>query len=592
MVPKALNIMNNRLFTRMRTLIAAVVLVALSSSVSRPIENPAIINLVDYSTVPPSSYESNSISSPINIDLNGNLVITGNVRRGMHFRDTVPYESTTSFRADLGSSSLSSFLRDSAGTEDLGNLVNRYRVQPYYLRSRTVATTRPGYPGVFGQEGTGFNNNRLQNRNAMGTYVSDSVTQTFTGQDTSSAKSGLHRTQTKYDTPAQPPIIVKSIKELQQLTQKEKSNLSVEDQLLLINKYRRQIKELRERTQKPEDKSQETDITIIPGPVVSESEQKQSPVENYNSFNMFDQSQPTERAKMEVPQTGRDKLKSPATLADEYTQANTMTFPDNALTIDGGLAKKDKSDNLHSDIFEQVKKELEDLIKIVEPIESQDTSSTSQDIRPNIASSSGVLSRKEGSLFPFESVIIGRDELKKFSLTDLSPGAGDISGSKNNPENFSMSRFNHHFQKAQEQLKSGRYFAAADSFAMASIYKADEPLCLAGRGHALLAAGEYISSALFLSRAIEVDSEFLKKKIDLAATLGGQHILGSRIADIKEWLLRSGSGQLDFLLGYIYYRIGRLGPAQEAIDAAYAKMPQSAAVLAVKKAVEDAIGRQ
>jgi len=581
--------MKNRVFTRMRTLIAAVVLIALSSSVSRPIENPAIINLVDYSTVPPSSYESNSISSPINIDLNGNLVITGNVRRGMHFRDTVPYESTTSFRADLGSSSLSSFLRDSAGTEDLGNSANRYRVQPYYLRSRTVATTRPGYPGVFGQERTGFNNNRLQNRNAMGTYVSDSVTQTFTGQDTSSTESGLYRAQTKDDNPSQPPIIVKSIKELQRLTQKEKSNLSVEDQLLLINKYRRQIQELKQKTQKPEDKSQEADITIIPGPVVSESEQKRGPVENYNSFNMFDRSQPTERAKMEVPQTGRDKLKSPATLADEYSQADTITSPDSSLYIDSDIAAQDKSDSLHSDIFEQVKKELEDLIKIVEPIESHDSASKSQYTRTNIASSSSVLGRKEGSLFPFESVIIGRDELKEFSLTDLSPGAGDISGSKNNPENFSMSRFNLHFQEAQEHLKNGRYYAAADSFAMASIYKPEEPLCLAGRGHALLAAGEYISSALFLSRAIEAEPEYLKKKIDLAATLGGQHILGSRIADIKEWLLRSGSGQLDFILGYIYYRMGRLGPAQQAIDAAYAKMPRSAAVATVKKAVEDAL---
>ena len=43
-------------------LIAAGVFVAPGSSVSLPKENPAIINLVDYSTVPPSSYESNSIS--------------------------------------------------------------------------------------------------------------------------------------------------------------------------------------------------------------------------------------------------------------------------------------------------------------------------------------------------------------------------------------------------------------------------------------------------------------------------------------------------------------------------------------------------
>lgn len=141
-------------------------------------------------------------------------------------------------------------------------------------------------------------------------------------------------------------------------------------------------------------------------------------------------------------------------------------------------------------------------------------------------------------------------------------------------------------------MKSGRYYGAADSFASACIYKPGEPLCFAGRGHALLGAGEYMSSALFLSRAIEANPKYLKTKIDLAAMLGGQHIIDSRIADIREWLERSGSGQLDFLLGYTYYRIGRLGPAQQAINAAYIKIPQSAAVVAVKKAVDDAIAGQ
>jgi tetratricopeptide (TPR) repeat protein len=304
---------------------------------------------------------------------------------------------------------------------------------------------------------------------------------------------------------------------------------------------------------------------------------------------MFDQNRKTERARTAMPETSRDKNQSKTTLTEAYAQANIMTFQDSALSIESDIDAQDQDDSLHSDIFEQVKKELEDLIKIVEPTETQDLGSTSKDTRTNIALSSGVFSIKESSLFPSESFISSPDELKGFSLTDFSAKARDIRGPHTKADAFSMSRFNHHFQEAQGHLKGGRYYAAADSFALASIYKSDEPLCIAGRGHALLAAGEYISSALFLSRAIEADPEYLKTKIDLAATLGGQHILDSRVADIREWLLRSGSGKLDFLLGYVYYRMGRLGPAQQAIDAAYAKMPQSAAVAAVKKAVNDVI---
>jgi len=252
---KALNIIKSRLFMRTRTLIAAGVFVALGSPLVKPIENPSIFNPSDYSTVPPSSYQSNSVSSPINIDLNGNLVITGNVRRGMHFRDSVPYESPTSFSGNLGSSTLSSFLRDSAGTEDVGNSTNRYGIQPYYLPSRTVVTPRPGYSGVFGQEGAGFNNRRLQNGFTTETYVSGLETQTVPSVDTSVSEPGFRGTQTQYDTPARPLTIVQSIRELQQLTQQAESNVPTKDQQLMIEKYHKQIQDIQGRKQETKDRS-------------------------------------------------------------------------------------------------------------------------------------------------------------------------------------------------------------------------------------------------------------------------------------------------------------------------------------------------
>ncbi len=141
--------MKNWLFIRVVAVFFTLIL-----PISFSIENLAIMNPAGLSTVPPSSIQSGLISNRNPIDTSGNLVITGNVRRGSHFRDTVPYDSTTSFRGRLGSSplnsfSLSSFLRDSAGAEDFGHYAGKYRVQPYYLRSRTVTTTRPGYSGVF-----------------------------------------------------------------------------------------------------------------------------------------------------------------------------------------------------------------------------------------------------------------------------------------------------------------------------------------------------------------------------------------------------------------------------------------------------------
>jgi tetratricopeptide (TPR) repeat protein len=172
-------------------------------------------------------------------------------------------------------------------------------------------------------------------------------------------------------------------------------------------------------------------------------------------------------------------------------------------------------------------------------------------------------------------------------------------------ESFSEAKFNKHIWAAEDYLRQGMYYRAADSFALASIYKVDageagsDPvqafglsLSLAGRGHALFAAGEYMSSALFISRAIEVDPEYARSEIDFVTTLGGMGKLQNRIADVKEWLEKSDADQLHFLLGYVYYRIGKLQEAKEAIDIAYEKMPESPAADTVQRAIDDAIARQ
>jgi tetratricopeptide (TPR) repeat protein len=174
-----------------------------------------------------------------------------------------------------------------------------------------------------------------------------------------------------------------------------------------------------------------------------------------------------------------------------------------------------------------------------------------------------------------------------------------IMGSHKSLESYLEAKFNQHILAAESYLRQGRYHRAADSFALASIYKVvpgeagSDPahafglaLSLAGRGHALFASGEYISSALFLSRAIEADPEYARTEIDFVTMLGGVDKLESRIADVKEWLGRSGAAELQFLLGYVYYRMGKLQEAKEAIDAAYEKMPQSPAVDTVRKAID------
>ena len=152
---------------------------------------------------------------------------------------------------------------------------------------------------------------------------------------------------------------------------------------------------------------------------------------------------------------------------------------------------------------------------------------------------------------------------------------------------FSEDKFNQNMRAAEQYLKQGRYYRAADAYTLASLYKPSDPLAYAGKSHALFASGEYMSSALFLSMALQIFPEYARFKIDIVAMVGDRDKLESRVVDVEEWVKRSGAPELQFLLAYVYYQMDRPQPAKEAIDAAFEKMPQAPAVLALKKAIED-----
>jgi tetratricopeptide (TPR) repeat protein len=616
-------------------IIVIAVFFTLSSATSWSIENRAIRNPAGLSTVPPSSIQSGLISNPNPIDTSGNLVITGNVSRGMHFRGTVPYGSTTSFRAGLGSSSLSSFLRDSASTEDIGRNTNRYSIQPYYLQSQ-------------------------QGRYSVGTRISGLDKQSLSGEDfsiwagTSREPSGLElqEPQTQYDTSARPLQIVKSIRELQLLTRDE-AGISQQDQQLMVERYQEQTQETRLKTQEPEIKTQDPRLKIQEIGFKTQDQRLKTQEPGKALEQRFEVWSPEhkERQAAKIVQTTEPDFGGDAlTLAQADAVVKGLAFQDRPTLeqVTGwepqagegkpdehGRDLQDQRNRLGSDVLEQIRQQLDDMTRSIDARlqtateEARKDGSTKKDtaISPQATTidwgkivriyetekaqyGQAADSREEASYEYLETLkpesyrekSSPLDELNKLSQADLSAKAKSIRGSHTNPETYSEAKFNQHMQAAEDYLKVGRFYAAADSFALASIYKLDPgeagsdsvqagglALCLAGRGHALLAAGEYISSALFLSRALEIAPEYARTKIDLAGMLGGQNKLESRIAEIKEWLGKSDSSKLKFLLGYVYYRMGRLGPAKQAIDSAYTKMPQSPAVVAVKKAIDDAI---
>lgn len=157
---------------------------------------------------------------------------------------------------------------------------------------------------------------------------------------------------------------------------------------------------------------------------------------------------------------------------------------------------------------------------------------------------------------------------------------------------YSNDKFNKYMKAGEDYMKQGRFYRAADSYTIAIVYKPDDPLGNAGKSHALFAAGEYLSSSLFLARALEIFPDYAKLKIDLVAMFGDKDLIEKRLIEAREWAERSKSGELAFLLSYIYCQMDRMEFARQAIEFAAEQMPDSKAVIAMKQAIARRLANQ
>jgi len=628
-------------------ILAAVMFLAALPETGWSIENTAIRNPAGLSTVPPSSFGNGLYRSPNPIDRSGNLAITGNIRRGRHFQGPVPYRSTTTFGATLGSTSLDSFLRDSAGAEDFGYYSNKYRAQPYYSPTETVATVKPGRSGVF---------------KPVTTKVSGRVPDTF-GLEALSKKQVSPRQDTgtpfatygEWEPTSAPrsrlwstPLTIEEVER----SARSETGIYPESRKLSADQYQKQMEQLRrdlmkirgEASKLKTEESPEDLLKLIPEPGTSESSRKydveRPPGEALQPFER--RQRPAPRApsggiQTQVPKeqkgtawdSGEITSSPPGALrADKFDkellealratqgQEQLIRTPDTKKGLSDTIALeqiRQQLANLETGVqgTSDAKNRVWESTQLSTPEYLQTETDTyeaakgadQEGLYGQFANSPYLqLLSKTGQIATGEtdsdvettnanykttgSVV---DEINALSSAALSARAKQIMGPYKSVESFNQARFQRHMVTAQAYLKQGKYYQAANSFALASIYDSKNPSAYGGKSIALFAAGEYISSALFLSRALDISERYAQSNINLTAILGSKDKIDKRIADAEEWLERSNAPELEFLLGYVYYQMGRLGPAEQAIDAAQKAMPASPAVKALKKAIAEAI---
>jgi tetratricopeptide (TPR) repeat protein len=569
-------------------LIVVAVTLCVLSGVAWSIENPSVGNPIGSSTLPPSSAGSGLIRSPNPLSGNsGNLIITGNVGGGRSFHGSVPYGSTTGFRAPLGSTSLDSFLRDSTSSDNFDRYLERYRVQPYYSPTETVTTMTPGRSSVFVPSTT-----RIAERapDVLGPEdMSKKKISPEPQQDTSVSSMRL------LPTPLSPQQIEKlSSEEIAGHPRSER--LTSEQYTEQMQQLQRELQRIKEKTDNLNQKLGEKDESLQVSAKIEPGERVRQQLEEPG----------TAETKMPAPQKQTEE--PPALMPTEPIQKQER--PDNVSDAEKERLRK-------ADIYEQVKQQIDKLQASQGKEKTPEVTGKSSELTyGESAAAKEQLSKEESYLealrkgqpspddtYSKTSGVTGVEEIsgKKNSVLDevgqlsaakLSAEAKRIMGPHKDLESLSEAKFNQYILAAQTYLKQGKFYRAADTYGLASVYKKDDPAAYAGRGQALFAAGEYVSSALFISRAIETSAAYAQTKVDFVTIFGDKDRLESRIADVEEWLRKSGSAELQFLLGYIYYQTGKLDSAKKAIDAAYEKNPQRPAVQAVKKAIDDAIGSQ
>ena len=539
-----------------RILVVSAALFAILSPAVQAVRNDGIRSPVGSGTVPPSSWRSGLIRTANPIDTSGNLVITGNVTGGRHFRGVVPYQSTSSFRAAPGSTlhgsgSLDSFLRRSASSEDFGRYVGGAR--PFYSPSGTVTTTRAGYSRVF-RPPTVKIDDRVVHKPAPLLAPGKRV---LPDSETATPAVKFRGVQTQSSAFIVPRPMSKTVEELERALLNElgmypqAGMLTAKQHRELMEQFRRDLKQVSEKA--AELKQSLTGKSA--GRLTADASLRLStkPEVDRDAAKQVEQRRPEEQT----------------------VSAGRLTAEEQSLAVTIGLELPDKQ----LDVYEQMIRQLEqfqktsELLSVAEAKPEKETAYSNEE------------QREESQPEPEEKTPM--DELAKVTLSAARAKA--ILGEHKSFVSFSKDKFNQHLKAAENCLKEGKYYRAADAYTMASIYKPGDPLAYAGKSHALFAAGEYMSSALFLSRALKIFPGYARFKIDLVAMVGDRDTLESRVADVEQWLEKSEAAELQFLLGYVYYQMGRLARAKAAIDGACERMPGSSVVSTLKKAIDDAM---
>jgi hypothetical protein len=473
----------------------------------------------------------------------GQLSSSGLLGRGMSLRVASPIPSATSFRASLGSSALASFRRDSVAASSPGLNVQTFS-QPYFDRSATVPTAGylQGFVGLGpqAQHSTGVAplNLRMEAR-PLYEASDQSLAQGGAGAV------GLMPGSAPLPTPQWATVdgaVTSSVFGL------EPPRVQVPTEADLYQGRTRPIDALeRSLTLNPLDPTQpgaqsDQRRLALPGDAIGDllSGDLYAGAPGWRQPGMAPGGDfPTEPGLILPPrETGADTAAASPRMPGlpETTLTDPRLLPGADLFNDMRMALA-----LQTDPNAAWFTEMQDIIRA----------------QPELAAEAGARAAEDTTTF--------LDQMLSTPLKSLVGGSSDA--------------VNDQMLKAESLMEIGHYREAADRYQTASMMDRVNPLPLIGRGHALLAAGDYRTAAFSILQGLQRFPDVARFRFDLQALMGGGEIIDIRRADIMKRLEQREVPELRFLLGYLEYHSGDTQRGLENLERA-AEDPRASAIMA------------
>ncbi len=268
--------------------------------------------------------------------------------------------------------------------------------------------------------------------------------------------------------------------------------------------------------------------------------------------------------------TGKELLKDRSTFEDFF---DTVLQPQ-----DPEIAKdeKDEDEDQNSPKSEQL---------LLEQLQKEHQQAFLEQDFIKAPKQSGKIEGAESEDIPQHSAQGQQPALTIAEKIDLHAEAEYVRGEHKTFKSLADAKFSEYMKAAEEFLREGKFYKAADAYSLAAIWKSEDARTYTGKSFSLFAAGEYMSSAYYLNRAIEIEPALAAKKYDLAALIGNRDVFENRLIELTTWQQRSDSGELAFLMAYVLYHDGKVLQATEAIKKAEEKMPEDKATAVLKSVI-------